>query len=93
MIKKQINWQVATGYIPQDLAALRSEIATLQANDWEVFTSEVAGIHRGDAQVNQPLMVVTMVKYAWVDEDANVKAPVAKKVGRPKKEQPVPEPA
>ena len=88
MIKKQTGFQVAIFDIPEQYAEMRESIQHLQKSGWEVISSENLAVAKDqDTGRDVERLSVTLVKYEWVEEIAVKVVGVAKKVGRPKKQE------
>jgi len=81
MVKKQSGFQVASYLYPEDYASMRREVQSLQEGGWEVIGVRTGAVVQGEGTSTQINLLVSMIKYEWVDEPAP-----AAKVGRPKKD-------
>ena len=76
MIKKQTNWQIEKFTFSGSLGErmeydqLRREIQAMQTNGWEVQSTEMLGY---DPTNSNAVILVTLVKYEWVEESVEVK--------------------
>ena len=84
MIKKQIDFQIASYIYPEDAERLRKEVKQFQASGWEVMQPLHGGIRKDEGSRDVDLIFLPVAKYEWVDETI-APAEVAKKAGRPKK--------
>jgi len=86
MIKKQVDFQIATYYYPSDADRMRKEVKAFQESGWEVMQPLLGGVRKTHGGADTDLLFLPVAKYVYVDEYANAKSNVdAKKVGRPKK--------
>lgn len=78
MIKKQTGFQMASYLFPEDYwpqgggsakyGRMRSEVETLQEDGWEVIDVQLGSTVQGEGTSTQLNVVLTLVKYEWVDE-------------------------
>ena len=86
MIKKQVDFQVATYYYPSDVDRMRKEVKAFQENGWEVMQALLDGVRKTHGGADTDLLFLTVAKYVYIDENIPPVA-VAKKAGRPSKVQ------
>ena len=85
MIKKQVDFQVATYYYPSDVDRMRKEVKAFQESGWEVMQPLLGGVRKTHGGADTDLLFLPVAKYVYVDE-AVAPVAVAKKAGRPPKE-------
>ena len=81
MIKKQVDFQVASYIYPNEAKLMREEVRKFQADGWEVLQPIHGGVRKDEGARDVDLLLLPVVKYEWVDETVAL----AKKAGRPKK--------